>query len=63
MDNCGVERFGGGWGEAGWGALSNAPVSSLLSRGRERGVAVAHGLITSGNNKCPNRNGRKADEG
>lgn len=62
MDNCGVERFGGGWGGGG-GALSNASVSSLLSRGRERGVAVAHSLITSSNNERPNCNGRKTDEG
>lgn len=50
-------------GGAGWGALSNVSVSSLLSRGRERGVAAARSLITSSNNKCPNRNGRKTDGG
>lgn len=55
-----------GWeirGAGDWGPLSNASMSSLLSRGGERGVTVAHSLITSSNNKCPNCDGRKTEEG
>lgn len=37
--------------------------SSMSSRGGERGVAVAHSLITSSNNKYLTCNGRKKEGG
>lgn len=59
-----VERCKGGCREQGfrlgdWGPPSNASTSSLLSVGGERGVAVAHMLITLSNNKCFTCNAKK----
>lgn len=49
------------WGD--WEPRSHASMISLLSRGGERGVAAACGLITSSNNKCSACNGRKTEGG
>lgn len=54
---------GQGFRRGEWEPPSNASVISLLSRGGERGVAVAHSLITSSNNKCLTCNRRKTEGG